>query len=82
MALSKKKSGVRPIGELLRRLIAKCLASEAKPEAIELFDSRQLGVGVSGGGEAIIYSSKITYENKVSAQSDEGVLQIDFQKRF
>ena len=81
MALSKKKSG-RPICEMLRRLIAKCPANEAKPEAIELFDSLQLGVGVSGGAEAIIHSSKITYDNKVSAQSDDGVLQIDFQKRF
>ena len=35
-ALSKKKGGVRPIavGEVLRRLIAKCLVSEAKSGAI------------------------------------------------
>ncbi|XP_075259889.1 uncharacterized protein LOC142351636 [Convolutriloba macropyga] len=83
-ALSKKKGGVRPIavGEVLRRLIAKCLVSEAKSEAIELFDSLQLGVGISGGAEAIIHSSKNTYDNIVSAQKDGGVLQIDFQNAF
>ena len=83
-ALSKKKGGVRPIavGEVLRRNIAKFLASEAKSEAIELFDSLQLGVGVSGGAEAVIHSSKIIYDNIVSAQTDKGVLQIDFQNAF
>ena len=56
-ALFKKKGGVRPIavGEVLRRLIAKCLASEAKSETIELFDSLQLGVGISGGAQAKIH---------------------------
>ena len=80
-ALSKKKCGLSPIvvGEMLRRLIAKCPASEAKSEAIELFDSLQLGVGVSGGTEATIPSSKITYANIISAQSYEGVLQNDSQ---
>ena len=75
---------MRPIavGEVLRCLIAKCLASEAKSEAVELFDCLQLGVGISGGAEAIIHSSKITYDNIVSAQPDEGVLQIDFQNAF
>ena len=55
-ALSKKR-GVRPIAvsENLRRLIAKCLVKEAKSCAIEMFDSIQLGVGVSGGAEAIIH---------------------------
>ena len=67
------------VGEMLQRLIAKCLASEAKSEAIELFNSLQLGVGVSGGTEAIIPVSKITYDNTISAQSYEGVLQIDSQ---
>ena len=55
-ALSKKKGGVCPIavGEVLRRLIAKCLVSEAKSGATELFDSLQLGVSISGSAEAII----------------------------
>ena len=59
-ALSKKKGEVRPkdFTEILRCLIAKCLVNEAKSEAIELFDSLQLGVAVSGGAEALIYSAK------------------------
>ena len=57
-AVSEKKGGVRHIavGELLQRLIAKRLVSEAKSGAIELFDSLQLGVGISEGTEAIIHS--------------------------
>ena len=83
-SLSKKKGGMRPIaiGEVLRRLIAKRLGSEAKSGAIELFDSLQLGVCISGGAEAIIHSSKIKYDNIVSAKRDGGVLQIDFQNAF
>ena len=40
-ALLKKKGGIRPVavGEVLRRLIAKCLAKEANLEAKELFQS-------------------------------------------
>ena len=70
-ALSKKKGGVRPIAvsEILRRFIAKCLVKEAKSEVIELFDSIQLGVGVSGGAEAIIHSAKTTYEKNLNADS-------------
>ena len=60
----------------LRRFLAKHLATEAKSEP---FDSLQLGFSVSGGAETNIHSSKITYHNIVSAQSDEGVLQIDYQ---
>ena len=83
-ALSKKKGGVRPIAvsEILRRFIAKCLVKEAKSEAIELFDSIQLGVGVSGGAEAIIHYAKITYEKILNADSKEGVLQTDFRNAF
>ena len=58
------------------------MAVEAKSGAIELFDSLQLGVGISRGAEAIIHSSKNTYDNIVSSQTDEGVLQIDFQNAF
>ena len=66
------------VGKVLRRLIAKCLLKEAKSGANELFDSLKWGVGA----EAISHSSKITYDNIVSAQTDEGVLQIDYQNAF
>ena len=66
------------VGEVLRRLMAKCLLSEA----IELFDSLHLGIGVSGGAESVNHSSKITYDNIVNAHSEEGSLQIDFQNAF
>ena len=55
---------------------------EAKSEAIEIFDSVQLGFGVSGGAEAIIYSAKITYEKIFNDDSKEGVFQDYFQNAF
>ena len=60
-ALVNKKGGIRPIavGEVLRGLIAKCLAKEANLEAKEFFRSLQFGVGVKGGREAIINSTKL-----------------------
>ena len=55
---------------------------KAKSEAIELFDSIQLGVGVNGGAEAIIHAPKITYEKILDSDFREGVLQIDFRNAF
>ena len=83
-ALLKKKAGIRPIavGEVLRRLIAKCLANEANLKAKELFQSLQLGVGVRGGAEAIIHSTKISYEKILTSSSSSGILQIDFCNAF
>ena len=62
--LLRMKGGIRPIavGEVLRRLIAKCLAKEANLEAKELFQSLQLCDGVKGGAEAIINSTTLSYE--------------------
>ena len=70
-ALLKKKGDIRPtaIGEVLRRLIAKCLAKEANLEAKELFQRLQLGVGVKDGAEAIIHSTKLSYEKKLTSSS-------------
>ena len=83
-ALLKKKGGIRPIavGEILRRLIANCLAKEANLEATELFQNLQLGVGVKGGAEAIIHSTKISYEKILTSSSSSGILQIDFCNAF
>ena len=63
-ALKKNKTGVRPtaVGEVFRRLVAKCLVSFAKEEALEMFCPNQLGVAISGGAESIIHATKIIYE--------------------
>ena len=58
------------------------MACEAKSEVVELFDCLQLRIKVRGGSEAVIHSSKITYDKTVGGQSDEVVLQIDFKNAF
>ena len=83
-ALLKKKSGICPIavGEVLRRLIAEFLAKEANSEAIDVFKSLPSGVAVKGGAEAIIHSTKLSYEKMLTSASSSGVLQIDFCNAF
>ena len=55
-ALSKLKCGVRPIasGEVLLRLIAKCIVKQTQTESAKLFSYKQLGLGVKDGAESII----------------------------
>ena len=79
-ALNKKKTGIRPIavGDVIRRLVAKCIAKEAAIEAFELFGSKQLGVVVKGGAESIVHATKITFKRMKSVKSG-GILQIDFR---
>ena len=50
-ALKKLKGGVRPIavGEVIRRLIANCLARGANSEAADLLNTKLLGVAIKGG---------------------------------
>ncbi len=59
LASPKKSGGHRPIavGEVLRRLTSKCLASTSRSSAISSLTPLQLGVGVKGGCEAIIHST-------------------------
>ena len=82
-ALKKTKGGVRPIavGEVFRRLIAKCFAQEASSEAVELFSSRQLGVAVKCGAESIVHATKQTFQ-KLLNNEKAGLLQIDFKNAF
>ena len=62
-ALIKKKIVIRPIaeGEVIRRLVARCIAKEAAIEAVELFGAKQLGVAVRGGVESIVHATKMTF---------------------
>ena len=63
-ALKKLKGGVRPIavGEVIRRLFAKCIAREANSEAADLFNTKQLGVAVKGGAEGIVHATRVSFE--------------------
>ena len=82
-ALKKLKGGVRPIAvsEVLRRLVAKCIAKQSQTESAELFSSKQLGVGVKGRADSTIHATKITFE-KLQLSKNAGILQIDFENAF
>ena len=58
LASRKKSGGHRPIavGEVLRRLVSKCLASHVRQSAISILNPLQLGVAVQGGCEAIVHA--------------------------
>ena len=82
-ALQKIKGGVLPIavGEVFRRLIAKCIAQEASSEVVELFSSTQLGVAFKCGAESIVHATKQNFQNLLNNEKG-GLLQIDFKKAF
>ena len=82
-ALKKLKGGVRPIavGEVIRRLIAKCIAREANSEAADLFNTKQLGVAVKGGAEGIVHATRVSFE-KLQKSKNSRILQIDFKNAF
>ena len=64
-----KKTGIRHIavGEVIRRLVTKCIAKEAFAEAVGLFGAKQLGVAVRGGAER--FNLRKNGEQKVEAYS-------------
>ena len=82
-ALNKKKIGIRTIAaaEVIRHLVAKCMAKEAAIEAIELFGSKQLGVSVRGSAESTVHATKITFERMKIVKS-AGLLRIDSRNAF
>ena len=59
--------------EVIRRLIAKCIARESNSEASELFKTKQLGVAVKAGAENVVHATRIA---KIK---EAGILQIDFK---
>ena len=58
VASKKKDNSLRPIavGNLLRRVVAKCFSSTLAQQAAVLLGPNQLGVGVRGGAEAIAHA--------------------------
>ena len=80
-AAKKKDGGIRPIavGNILRRLTAKLMASSLVGKAAELLSPHQLGVGVRGGCEAILHSVR---EVIGKGDPDQWVLQADLINAF
>ena len=79
-AAAKKDGGIRPIavGNILRRLTAKCIAKKVQEKAAGLLAPHQLGVGVRGGCEAILH----TVRGVLEADPSLLCLQADFQNAF
>ena len=82
-ALNKKKTAVRPIavGEVIRRLVAKCIAKEATIEAVELFGAKQLGVAVRGRAESIVHATETTFERMKIVKKNRAYYKL-IQKRI
>jgi hypothetical protein len=71
-ALAKPNGGVRPIavGEVIRRLVAKCLMARVKQSAQALLAPLQMGVAVQGGAEAIIHTTRRLVLDNAAPSSD------------
>ena len=84
LAPRKKDGGVRPIavGEVLRRLVSKCLSSVAAPLVSTILPPHQVGVGTPGGAEAIVHSLQLLRANPLISDSDKWVLLVDFRNAF
>ena len=81
--MKKLKGGVRPIsvGEVIRRLIAKCIAREANSEAADLINTKLLIVAVNAGTEGIMSVTRISFE-KLHKSKKSGKLQIYSKNAF
>lgn len=82
LASRKKSGGHRPIavGETLKRLVSKCLATLSRRAALSLLSTLQLGVGIRGGSEAVVHA----VNRLLSSTPDTGhcTLLLDFSNAF
>ena len=76
----KKDGGIRPIavGNLLRRVVGRCVARSLADRAAKHLFPLQTGVGVRGGCEAIVHAARATMEK----YPDKWLLQVDFINAF
>ena len=80
VAGKKKDDSLRPIaiGNLLRRVVAKCFSSALAQKAAALLAPNQLGVGVRGGAEAIAHA----VAEAVRVHPSCSVLQVDLVNAY
>ena len=83
VALPKPNGGVRPIavGEILRRLTAKCLMEAVRDEARQHFAPVQLGVATAGGAEAAVHTARAWHERN-AGHTGKILVKLDFKNAF
>ena len=83
IAIAKPKGGIRPIaiGEIWRRLAAKCVVVQAKQLALQYLAPLQVGVGVKGGSDATVHTFRRLYQDNKS-RNDVAILKLDFANAF
>ena len=79
-AALKRDGSIRPIavGNLLRRLVARCIARSVASKAAAYLSPLQLGVGVPGACEAIVHAARQALEKN----PNKLLLQVDFMNAF
>src|SRR6267154_3688522 len=81
LPFSKKEGGLRPIavGLTLRRLVAKVAAKLTTQRCSASLAPLQLGVGISGGAEALVHAARRYLDSK---SSDRAFVKLDFTNAF
>ena len=80
ITLDKGNGSVRPIGvgEVFRRIIAKCVIQITKPDILDATGSLQVGAGQKSGSEAAVHAMNSLF----SADETDAVLLIDATNAF
>jgi hypothetical protein len=84
-AANKKEAGsFRPIavGEVLRRLTAKCLAFVLAPLLAPHLKPHQLGVGTKSGCKAILHATQSLLNDTTIPSNKKWILQVDYVNAF
>ena len=80
----KKDGGLRPIavGEVLRRLTFKCAARAVLSNVLQLLSPLQVGVGLPGGCDTILYSVTSIHGDTSISSDHKLTLLVDFSNAF
>jgi hypothetical protein len=84
LASKKKDGGTRPIaiGEVLRRLVSKCLSFLVLPQVVKSLLPLQVGVGTRGGAEAVVHAVNLVANNSDIMPHSKWTLLLDFSNAF
>lgn len=84
LAACKKKGGHRliAVGEVLCRLVSKCLAKAICAEAVALLSPLQVGVGLKAGCEAIVHAVNSVLSDPTIPADSCWYLLLDLENAF